>query len=356
VHRERGGGFECDRSGAPHTGRQPPRRRPRHPGDAGERPGRGCRPRVGRRGGPARRGDETDLAGARAELQTALDRLRGRAAQSYQQGGAPLDPVIDLNRLESLSTLTKYADAAAAVDNSAVDRLDGVVAQLAATRDSLAAQQQALTARSTQLAGEHAALVDQAKALEFELAQLGGVPVMGASVLTAEQMSAWFVSTGARANLPEGTSIGDLAQMYVQEGAAERVRPDLAFAQSVLETGSFNETRGNNFAGIGNCDSCGGKGIFFPTPHDGVRAQIQLLRNYADPASRAANLANPPEPTLYGADPAIAAAKYDSFFLKGKVPLWNQMGNGNWATSTTYSAKVLGVYAKMLAFAQGGAK
>ena len=27
------------------------------------------------------------------------------------------------------------------------------------------------------------------------------------------------------------------------------------------------------------------------------------------------------------------------------------MGNGNWATSPTYAAKVLGVYAQMLAFA-----
>jgi len=293
---------------------------------------------------------ERQLAAAQAKLQTALDRLRGRAVRSYQLGGAPLDPVLDIDHLESLSTMTKYANAAASVGNADVERLNGVVQQLSVTRDAAAAEQHALGARSTELAGERAALADQSRALEATLAQLGGVPISGESALTAAQMTAWFESTGAHANLPDGTTIGDLAQIYVEEGTAEHVRADLAFAQSVLETGSFHETRGNNYAGIGNCDSCGGKGIFFPTPREGVRAQIQLLRNYADRDSRAANLAHPPDPTLYGADPVGAAARYDTFFLKGHVPLWNQMGNGNWATSTTYAAKVLGTYARMLAF------
>jgi len=294
---------------------------------------------------------ERQLAAAEAELRVALDRLRGRAVKSYQLGGAPLDPLLDIDHLESLATMTKYANAAAMVGNADVERLRAVVAKLTATRDAAAAEQQTLAARSTQLAGERVALADLAHTLEYALAQLGGVPISGESALTAEQMASWFQSTRARASLPFDTTIADLIQMYVEEGAAERVRADLAFAQSMLETGSFDETRGNNYAGIGNCDSCGGKGIFFPTPREGVRAQIQLLRNYADRDSRAANLAHPPDPTLYGTDPVGAAARYDTFFLKGKVPLWNQMGNGNWATSPTYAAKVLGVYAQMLAFA-----
>src|SRR5262249_11097094 len=141
-----------------------------------------------------------------------------------------------------------------------------LVAEQTQRRDTVAVTVEDLTAQSTRLAGEQAALTDQTKALEFELARLGGVPVMGASTLSAGQIAAWFDSTGAHANLPDGTTIADLAQAYVDEGTAERVRGDLAFAQSVLETGSFRETRGNNYAGIGNCDSCGGKGIFFPTP------------------------------------------------------------------------------------------
>jgi hypothetical protein len=81
-----------------------------------------------------------------------------------------------------------------------------------------------------------------------------------------------------------------------------------------------------------------------------VRGQIQLLRNYADPNSRAANLANPPSPTIYGDDPVRAANLYDTFFAKGRVPTWNVMGNGNWATDPGYANKVLTVYFQMVSF------
>ncbi|MCJ7671429.1 MAG: hypothetical protein MUP67_05200, partial [Acidimicrobiia bacterium] len=59
---------------------------------------------------------EQRLAANQAELQTALDLLRGRAARAYQLGGAHLDPVLDTDRLEQLTVVKKYADAAAVVD------------------------------------------------------------------------------------------------------------------------------------------------------------------------------------------------------------------------------------------------
>ena len=136
----------------------------------------------------------------------------------------------------------------------------------------------------------------------------------------------------------------------MDEGKAEHVRPELAFAQSIIETGSFGNALDNNYAGIGACDSCQGEPAF-PTPRDGVRGQIQLLRNYADPTSRAANLANPPSPTIYGNDPVRAAQSYDTFFAKGRTPTWNVMGNGNWATDPGYAQKVLTVYFQMVSFA-----
>jgi hypothetical protein len=150
--------------------------------------------------------------------------------------------------------------------------------------------------------------------------------------------------------LAPGVAIDDIARLYVIEGNAEHVRGDLAFAQAVIETGSFKVAAGNNYSGIGVCDSCT-DGYGFPTPLDGVRAQIQLLRNYADPDSRAANLANPPSPSLYGTDAAQAATTYDGFFLKGKAPLWNVMGNGNWATDPGYAKKVIELFARMVAYA-----
>ena len=129
---------------------------------------------------------------------------------------------------------------------------------------------------------------------------------MGDAELTAAEITAWFEARNAKYRLAGGMPIGDLVQIYMEEGKAEHVRPELAFAQSIIETGSFGNALDNNYAGIGACDSCQGEPAF-PTPRDGVRGQIQLLRNYADPTSRAANLANPPSPTIYGNDPVRAA-------------------------------------------------
>ena len=130
--------------------------------------------------------------------------------------------------------------------------------------------------------------------------------------------------------------------MFVTEGNRYNVRGDIAFAQSIVETAWFNypdygQVRpiDNNFSGIGACDSCG-NGFQFSEPLDGVRAQMQLLRNYADSSSRVTNIPDPPVPELWGSNPATAAYNFDHYFPKGDAPLWNNMGNGNWATAPNY--------------------
>jgi hypothetical protein len=35
---------------------------------------------------------------------------------------------------------------------------------------------------------------------------------------------------------------------------------------------------------------------------------------------------------------------------KGRAPTWNQMGNGNWASASTYAASILTRYDEALAF------
>ena len=90
----------------------------------------------------------------------------------------------------------------------------------------------------------------------------------------------------------------------------------------------------------------------FPTPRDGVRAQIQLLLDYADANAWAANLHHPPSPYWWSPDPATAARYFDTYFAKGWAPTWSDMGHGNWATDPAYSGKVISVYRSMTAFAQ----
>ena len=172
---------------------------------------------------------------------------------------------------------------------------------------------------------------------------------MGQSALSGPQLAAWFKSTGAVPRLAPGTTIDDLAQLYVVEGGLEGVRGDLAFAQAVIETGYFSVAAGNNYAGIGVCDSCTG-GYRFPTPLDGVQRADPTPAELRRPGQPRGQAANPPAPGLYGPDPRKAASLYDSFSLKGHAPLWNQMGRGNWATDPVYAGKVTGLFRKMLAF------
>ncbi|HEX5588241.1 MAG TPA: glucosaminidase domain-containing protein, partial [Acidimicrobiia bacterium] len=143
---------------------------------------------------------------------------------------------------------------------------------------------------------------------------------------------------------------------FVSEGNRYNVRGDIAFAQSIVETAWFNfpdygivKPWNNNFSGIGACDSCG-NGFQFSTPVSGVRAQIQLLRNYADLGSRVTNIPDPPVPELWGSNPSTAAYNFDNYFAKGRAPLWNNMGNGNWATAPNYATTVLRVYNQILTF------
>ena len=175
-----------------------------------------------------------------------------------------------------------------------------------------------------------------------------GEPVMGPTVLTPQELVVWYRSSGASPRLSGGMTIEELAQIFVQEGTAENVRGDFAFAQSYVETGGFRAGGSdNNFSGLGACDGCSGE-TRFPTARDGVRAQIQHLLNYADHRSVASDLHNPPSPYWYGSDPATAARNFDTFFAKGWAPTWQMMGHGNWATDPNYASKVIGVYNRMI--------
>jgi hypothetical protein len=285
------------------------------------------------------------------QLRIAQERIRlaNTAATAYQRHGTTIGATLSIPSLEDLAAADVYAGAAGNIDTTQLVQLTNTENALEKQRDQRAAEYNQLSDAASKLVATQQQLEAQRQQDQAELDQVGAVPVMGAPELTAAQLAAWYRSTGAVANLA-GTSLDDLTQMYIQEGDDEHVRGDIAFAQSMIETGSLSVDAGNNYSGIGACDTCAG-GFVFATPLDGVRAQIQLLRNYADPDSRADNLAHAPDPGLYGSNSGTAAQLYDSFPLKGKVPLWNQMGHGNWATDPTYAGKVLAMYDAMLAFA-----
>jgi hypothetical protein len=138
--------------------------------------------------------------------------------------------------------------------------------------------------------------------------------------------------------------VAELARLFIREGAAQGVRGDLAFAQSMLETGYLRfggivRPEDLNFSGLGACDSCP-RGLAFPTAALGVRAQIQHLYAYAAPGATPAVLARP-----------LADVRFARVQPAGRAPVWESMGGGNWATGPDYARKVLTLWRGMLAWA-----
>jgi Mannosyl-glycoprotein endo-beta-N-acetylglucosaminidase len=172
--------------------------------------------------------------------------------------------------------------------------------------------------------------------------------VMGAPHVTASEMVAWFDSRTSHAS---GWKAGEppivVAQRYLDEAAAEHVAGDVAFVQAILETGWFRfggssvPPSYNNFAGIGATDTHP-MPAQFTSVQEGIRAQVQHLRAYADPT--ATKCAAPP---LH--NPCVDP-RFELVSPHGKAPMWQQFGNGNWATDPDYAAKIWALYSSMLSY------
>ena len=168
-----------------------------------------------------------------------------------------------------------------------------------------------------------------------------GPTILGATIVGAEDLAAFSAQRGGAA---PSIDLAALAQHFVAEGAAEGVRADIAWAQSILETGNFGyrgsmvSPSDHNYAGIGACDSCS-SGFGYASPQMGARAQMQLLRTYADDNLTAATLANPP----VGRAPERSS-------VRGCCDTWMEL-SGVWATGAGYGVKILTLYNDMLAFA-----
>jgi N-acetylmuramoyl-L-alanine amidase len=122
--------------------------------------------------------------------------------------------------------------------------------------------------------------------------------IMGKAQATAQQMALFCRSKNSAPQLTS-CSLEQLAEMFIEEGEAEGVRGDVAFAQSLHETGYFKfggivlPTQ-NNYAGIGALNgNATGQAASFPDPRTGVRAQIQHLKAYASTEALANECVDP---------------------------------------------------------------
>lgn len=281
---------------------------------------------------------------AREELAQARAALAVVAVNAYVSGGAPgarqaltLEQVIDAfsGQLALDHVTTRALDTFSRAKRTLADRERALAT---AHAEAVATHIDAVNAQSSLDAAA------QALATAKKAAARMGSPgsdlsptVLGSPLLTADDLVAYYRAEGWK----EQTTIKmeDLAKLYLSEGAAEGVRADVAFAQSMLETGAFDSplAAANNFAGIGACDSCA-DGWHFDSAQDGVRAQMQMLHGYADKTLTNDKLANPP-----------VSIDLSSLTVKGCCPTWNKLPH-RWASDPNYAAKVLSIYRQMLAF------
>ena len=163
----------------------------------------------------------------------------------------------------------------------------------------------------------------------------GGPTILGRPVLSASEITQWFASTQAVANatVPITTLVG----YYMGASRLTGVRGDLAFAQSVVETGGFSfpsygqdPAKYNNFAGIGACGKCK-HGWKFSSARAGVIAQERLLSQYAAPAGHHGSTGGP----------------VPGQGVVGCCQTWMSLG-GVWASNPNYGYDILSVYKEML--------
>lgn len=167
----------------------------------------------------------------------------------------------------------------------------------------------------------------------------GNTTIMGSQGISKENMVNYYRSQATFPSYYEARGVGleDFVQMYIDEGKAEGVRPEIAFAQMLVETGYLRfggqvSISQFNFAGIGATDG-GAAGQSFAADYGdnsngirmGIRAQIQHLKAYAS----SENLVNA------CVDPRFHLVTRSSATRIG------DLGNGKWATDSAYAGKII---------------
>jgi hypothetical protein len=158
--------------------------------------------------------------------------------------------------------------------------------------------------------------------------------IMGTSEAKVEQMIAFVQKVN-----PDFADLEKVAEAFLTVGKKYGIRGDVAFAQSLIETGYFKFDGGtavtpdqHNYCGMGVL-SKGLKGNSFETIEDGVTAQLQHLFAYAT------KLPLPEERVL---DPRF------KYVTRGVAPHWEDLNN-RWAMNDNYGQHIMAIYEKLKA-------
>ena len=162
--------------------------------------------------------------------------------------------------------------------------------------------------------------------------------ILGQPIATQQQCVEYLLSVNPHPEIsvPPQT----LVAYYYEEGAREGVRPDMAFAQALKETGYFRyggtvTPDQNNYCGLGTTSESV-KGAYFSDSLLGVRAHIQHLLAYA-------STRQPVEPVV---DPRYDLVR--SVYGDDTLGTWEDL-NGRWAVpGYTYGQSILEMFDRIL--------
>ncbi|WP_134682581.1 N-acetylmuramoyl-L-alanine amidase [Brevibacillus migulae] len=160
-------------------------------------------------------------------------------------------------------------------------------------------------------------------------------PILGESKAAIEQMIAFVKEENPQFD-------EEIAKAFLEVGRLYGIRGDIAFCQSIHETGWFKFEGGtavtpdqHNYCGLGVTKK-GVKGAAFSSIREGVTAQIQHLYAYATKADL---------PT----GEKIVDPRFH-LVTRGIAPAWEDL-NGRWAVpGTTYGQSILALHDKLLKF------
>ncbi len=144
--------------------------------------------------------------------------------------------------------------------------------------------------------------------------------IMGGAVATQEQCVRYLLKHNPNPKL--NVSPQELVSYYYEEGSRTGIRPDIAFAQALKETGYFRYggtviPAQNNYCGLGTT-SATVQGAYFATPRLGVKAHIQHLLAYAS--------VEPPQDNIVDPRYDLVRRSYGS----NTLTQWKDL-NGRWA-------------------------
>lgn len=162
--------------------------------------------------------------------------------------------------------------------------------------------------------------------------------ILGAPVATEEQCVKYLLKVNPHPKI--NGKAQELVRSYYQEGEKNGVRPDIAFAQALHETGFFRyggsvKASQNNFCGLGSVNARAG-GAKFDDLETGVKAHIQHIMAYSTTRHPHGKIVDP---------------RYDVVMRTnnfGTARYWTDL-NGKWAVpGHGYGEKILAIYNNIL--------